>query len=147
MARWLKIVIILIILGAVSAAGVYFFIINKPHPDFEKMSPQYSLVGQELFNSYKTHKAVAESKFNGKLLEISGPVSAIETTDSLVIVVMAFGEGDFGTEGIRCTVLKKYQDDAKRLVSGGNIRIKGFCTGYNDTDVILEQCSLISQVK
>ncbi len=147
MSNWLKVVLILIILAIISGVGIYLFIFNKPHPDYEKMSPQFSLVAQDLFNSYKTNKAGAEGKFNGKLLEISGPVSEVETTDSLVIVVMKFGEGDFGEEGIRCTMLKKHHDDAKKLIAGGNTRIKGFCTGYNDTDVILEECSLISQVK
>jgi len=72
-------------------------------------------------------------------------LSKIETADSLVIAVFVFNQGDFGDEGIRCTMMKKFNDEANRLQPDGEIIVKGYCTGFNETDVILEKCSLINQ--
>ena len=66
---------------------------------------------------------------------------------SLVIVVFEFSQGMFGPEGIRCTLLPEHNLDANGWKAGGEMLVKGFCTGYNDTDVILEKCILIKGLK
>jgi hypothetical protein len=48
----------------------------------------------------------------------------------------------FGDEGIRCVMSKKSSPEAAKLKPDGITRIKGYCTGFNDTDVIMEHCSL-----
>jgi len=40
-------------------------------------------------------------------------------------------------------MLDNYRDDALALQKDQMVTIKGYCTGYNDTDVILEKCSII----
>jgi hypothetical protein len=52
-------------------------------------------------------------------------------------------EGLFGDEGIRCTMLSKFNEKAKDLVDNTNVKLKGYCTGYNDTDVIIEKCIIV----
>ena len=74
-----------------------------------------------------------------------GKLSKIEASDSLVTAVFVFGQGDFGDEGIRCSMLPKYSFEAGKLQPDGEIKVKGYCTGYNETDVILEKCSIINQ--
>jgi hypothetical protein len=59
--------------------------------------------------------------------------------------VFVFEQGDFGDEGIRCTMLPKYNFEAGKLQPDVEIKVKGYCTGYNETDVILEKCSIINQ--
>ena len=63
--------------------------------------------------------------------------------DSLVIAVFVFNQGMFGDEGVRCTMLHGQTKLAANISKGNTVKIKGFCSGYNDTDVILEKCSLI----
>ncbi len=146
MNKWVKIAIILVIVGAVAAGLGYKFVYNKPHPNFEKATPDYSLSSSDLFSSYLSDRVNAEQKFNGKVLEVEGEFSNLETPDSLTILVFSIQEGFFGPEGIRCTLLPKYGEEAKKLVPGSKVTIKGFCAGYNDTDVILEKCSIIKQL-
>ena len=86
----------------------------------------------------------ASDEYNGKVLEIYGKPSGIEENDSLVIVTFVFDKGMFGDEGVRCTMLDKYNDNALALNLDDNITIKGFCSGYNETDVILEHCSIVN---
>ncbi len=142
MRNWLKILIGLFIAGSIAAVLGYKFIYNKPHRNFEKATPDYVMLAEDLFNAYRSDKHAAEMKYNGKVLEITGTVNKVETSDTLTIAVFVMDEGMFGDEGIRCTMLHKYAGPA-RDKKGSQATIKGFLSGYNDTDVIMEKCSVI----
>ena len=139
----LKIGIGILVLAIIAGILGYFFIYNKPHRDFEKADPDFNLSTFELFDAYISDRNMAETKFNGKVIQLEGAVQKIEKVDSIIIVVFVFQEGLFGDEGIRCTILPKFNDDILKVKPETSVLIKGFCTGYNDTDVILEKCSLI----
>jgi len=143
MKLWIKIILGLAIAGIAAALLIYHFVINKPHPDFEKIKPDYSLNAGAFYNEFKTRKENAHKLYNCKVIEITGRLSRVESADTLTIAVFVFNQGMFGDEGIRCTMLKKFSADAKKLKPDGTIRIKGYCTGFNETDVIMEHCSLI----
>lgn len=141
MNKWLKIALILIGIGIIAALLVFKFYINKSQPDFAKMPPEYKLKAEILYNEYTKDKAAADTKYNGKVIEITGQLNTLEQKDSLVIATFVFKQGDFGDEGIRCTMLNQ-SEEVKKLVPGTEVRIKGFCSGFNETDVILEKGSL-----
>lgn len=143
MKLWLKILIALFLIGVVTAVLVYVFVYNKPHPDYENLKADHTLTAQDLYRKFSTNPGEANTLYLGKMIEISGQLTRIETTDSLVTAVFVFEEGDFGDMGLRCTMLQKYNEEAKKLKPDGNVRIKGYCTGYNEgSDVIMEQCSM-----
>ncbi|MEI8203037.1 MAG: hypothetical protein WCH34_08510 [Bacteroidota bacterium] len=145
MNKWVKIILILFLVGIVAALLVYKFYINKPHPDYEKLPADFKLQTEVLYNEYVKDKKAADTKYNGKVVELSGKVSKIETSDTLVMITFVFKQGDFGDEGIRCTMLPKYNEETKKIASGADVKIKGFCSGYNDTDVIIEKGSLVKE--
>ena len=101
MKTWLKILLILFFMGIISAFLVYHFVINKPHPDYDKEPAKYSLKANELFNQFTSNKKESEKKYNGQVVEISGKCTSIEQNDSLAVVVFSFKAGMFGDEGIR----------------------------------------------
>jgi len=76
-------------------------------------------------------------------LQLTGIPSSIEVGDSLVVVVFVFNTGMFGDEGIRCTMLPNHTENTKSMSLIDKITIKGYCSGYNETDVVLEQCSIV----
>jgi hypothetical protein len=143
MKTWIKVILSLIIIGIVGMVLVYIFIYNKSHPDFEKMKPEYTLAATDFYNSFITNRAESEKKYNGKVLAVSGTMTRVESTDSLVIAVFVLNQGMFGDEGIRCTMLPTFCEQARNLKPGAACTLKGYCTGFNDSDVILEQCSFI----
>ncbi|MEZ5197030.1 MAG: hypothetical protein R2764_11665 [Bacteroidales bacterium] len=142
MNKWIKIGTVLIIVGITGAVLGYKFIYNKPHPDFEKIEPSFMVEAHDLFSEFINSRSESEQKYNGTVVQISGMIDGIEESDSLVIAVFAFQDGMFGDEGIRCTMLPKFNHH-ESLKPGVNVQIKGFVAGYNETDVILEKCSLI----
>jgi hypothetical protein len=143
MKTWIKVILGLAVIGVISAVLIFKFVINKPHPDFENIKPDFSLHAQDLYNAFKDHKDASSKLYNGKVIQVDGTVARVEAKDSLVIVVFAFEQGMFGDQGVRCTMIKKLSAEANKLVPSGSAKIKGYCTGYNDTDVILEQCSVV----
>lgn len=142
MKTWHKILIALFILGIAGAGIGYKFIYNKPHRDYEKAKPDFSVLATDLFNAYQADKQAAQMKFNGKVVEVSGMLHKVEEADSLTIAVFVLDEGMFGDEGIRCTMLPNHSV-AIAAKAGSETTIKGFVAGYNDTDIIFEKCSLI----
>ncbi len=142
MNKWLKIFIGLVLIGIIGAGLGYKFIYNKPHTNYEKAKTDYSLSSQELYSDYQNVREASEKKYNGRVLEISGILNKVETPESMTIAVFVMKEGIFGDEGIRCTMLPGHSENLNSY-EGKKVIIKGYCTGYNDTDVILEKCSLI----
>ncbi len=145
MKTWVKIVVGLVVVGLIAMLLVYKFVYNKQHPDYEKAEAAFTVSARELYQAYKSNKAAASAKYNGKVIAITGNLSKVETVDSLVTAVFVFNQGDFGDEGIRCTMLHKFNDAANKLQPDGEVKVKGYCTGYNETDLILEKCSIINQ--
>ena len=145
MKTWIKIVLGLIVVGMVALFLVYKFVYNKQHPDYENIEPAFTVNAQDFYNAYKTNNEAASAKYNGKMIAINGKLSKVETADSLVTAVFVFNQGAFGDEGIRCTMLNKFNNAAEKLQPDGEVKIKGYCTGFNETDVVLEKCSIINQ--
>lgn len=145
MKTWIKVLLGVFIVGIAVAILVWIFYINKPLPDYEKMKPEVSMNAIDLYNSFKVSKAESQKNYGGKVIEITGNIKRIETSGPMVIAVFAYTQGTFGDEGIRCTFLPKFNDQAQKLGPERPVTIKGYCTGFNDTDVIMEQCSITSR--
>jgi hypothetical protein len=143
MKSWVKILIGLVIIAIIGAFLGYKFMYNKPHPNYENLEADFRTAAMDLYNGFKADPAAASQKYNGKIIEISGVMSSVEAVDSLTVAVFAFEDGMFGKEGIRVTMLPKYNDDLKNYPANENIVLKGFCSGYNDTDVIIEKGSVV----
>jgi type II secretory pathway pseudopilin PulG len=142
MKKWLRIIGVLAALGIIAAILVYVFVYNKPHRNYEKAKADYTLDASALYSAYTGNKEEANQKYNAKVLQINGMLNKIEEADSLVIAVFVFNQGMFGDEGIRCTLLPKFNQRLKSTGLNTKITLKGLCTGFNDTDIILEKCSI-----
>ncbi len=142
MKTWLKVLIIIIILGLIGGYLVYKFVYNKPFPDYVEAKADLTVNADVLYHDFKTNKDTADKKYTGKVLDISGALTRVEEADSLVVAVFVLGQGDFGEEGIRITLLPEFSDKAKTLSKGKELTFKGLCTGFNDSDVIVEKGSI-----
>lgn len=144
MKKLLKIAVTLAIIGVLSAIYVWFYVYNKSHPNYQTAEVDFTLPAQSCYNQYANRKDEAIN-YTGKVLQIDGIPSSIEKTDSTVIIVFVYGNGMFGDEGIRCSLLPYYLDKVQEINLKKQVVVKGYCAGYNGTDVILEYCSLITQ--
>ena len=77
MKTWLKILIILAVIGLISAFLVWKFVINKPHTDYSKAKAEVELLASELFTKFTGDKATADKIFTGKVIQLKGNFSKI----------------------------------------------------------------------
>lgn len=138
-----KVLSVLVFAGVLIACLVFYFMYNKPHPDYEKMEAEFTLTASDLYTAYSANKTEAGKRFNGKVIAVNGAVSKVEISDTLVVCVFVFKQGMFGDEGLRCTMSPSYNKEAKTLLPGKEVNLKGFCSGFNDTDVVLDKCSFV----
>ena len=138
-----KVVLVLVIMGILGVFLVYKFIYNKPHIDYEKAEAEISVPASKLFEDFRNNPEDATGTYTGKVIEIAGMINNVETIDSLVVAVFVFDEGMFGNEGVRVTMLPAYHEAILGHNPNLSVILKGYCTGYNDTDVILEKGSIV----
>ncbi len=134
---------VVIVLGIIGSIAGYVFVYNKPHPNIEKQKPDYALPAQDLFDAYRYGERNASEKYNGKVIEITGNLTTVETANDLVIAVFGLDEGIFGVEGIRVTMLNHHSEAVKNHDLSKKITIKGLNDGFNDPDVIIRQGSVV----
>jgi hypothetical protein len=144
MNKWLKIIAVLAIVGVIAAGLVWKFVINKPHADIENTPPAYSLNAAELWKQYNQELKLSDSLYTGKVIEITGNLSAVEKVDSLVYLVFVMEpDPDFGNKTIRCEMLPGFTEESAATPANSAIKVKGFCVGYDDTDIKFKNCSII----
>jgi len=144
MKKIFKIVLILAVVGIVAAALVWKFYVNKPHEDIDNATPAYSLTTDEIWQKYNSDLKNADSLYTGQVIELSGNLSRIDKNDSLVSVIFVMAaDSMFGDKTISCQMYKKHNDEAAALASGSKVKIKGFCTGFNDPDIKFNKCSIV----
>jgi len=140
MKRKPSIILIAASTGLIAMLLVYF-IYNKPHKDYAGADAEYVLTPSELFDEYNFNVDEAVSKYNGKMIALKGVPDDFEVAGDLIIAVFHLDEGTFGPRGVRCTF--KEGTSLEDFTRGEFYTIKGFCSGYNDEDVILEHCTII----
>jgi hypothetical protein len=143
MKKLLIILLILLAVGAAAAFLVYKYYYNKPQPNYEVAKPQLVIEAKRLWTDFSMNKEIADKKYTGKVLQIDGIIMRVEKVNEMIIVVFAYRKGDFGDEGIRVTMLPQFNQAALAIDPFKPVKIKGLCTGYNDTDVIMEDGSII----
>jgi hypothetical protein len=144
MKKWIGIIGALAFIGLAVAVLVYVFVINKPHRDYEKANPDYFMTAEALFGLFREDAQAASEMYNGKIIQVSGQLSSVENVDGQIVLCFVLGEGLFGDEGIRISMISGQVEQPERLVVGQDITLKGFCTGFNDTDVVMSQGSIIN---
>ncbi len=143
MKTWAKVLLTLATLGIIAATAVYFFVYNKPHTNFERAKPDFTISAENLYKAFIYDHVAAEKEYNARVIQITGILNDLEFTDDRVFAIFAFGDGMFGPEGIRCTLLDNHNSALSDGDIGKDVTIKGFCSGFTGTDVILEHCSVL----
>lgn len=80
MKNWLKIILILIVLGAAVGGGVAYFMFNKPHQDVIDTKPAFEYTANTLVSELAKDTAAFNLKTNGQVIQVSGPVRVVTLT-------------------------------------------------------------------
>ena len=144
MKTWVKLLIGISVTVITAAIIIYFFMYNKPHPDYANLDVEFSMQAAALFDEFSADGTAAGSKYIGKMVGINGPITRVEQSDSLVTIVFVIRKGEFGDEGLRCSMLPSSAEAARKLQPGADVKIKGYCTGFTG-DVVMEECTFYNE--
>jgi hypothetical protein len=127
MKKTLKVVLIIIILGASIGAFVAYKMWNKPFDDVTDMEGM-KVNADVLYKAFESNEQTANTTYVGKVVEVSGTVGDIETSDSIARVMITFPDAMMGA--VRVTLDSRHLADAKAVKTGDQATFKGFCNGF-----------------
>jgi len=129
--------IFFIVFAVLAGAAVLFYLKwNKPHDNIEGLAGIAVNAG-DLFRAFSENEQLATQTYNGKVIEVTGIVSAIEINrEGKRTVQLQSNDPIFG---VNCTLEKE-----PVIKQGETVTIKGVCSGFT-TDVILIRCYLINK--
>lgn len=133
-----KILLILVIVGILALGYVWFFVYNKQHKDIKGAKADFELSHAQLVAEAQTNAASLQTiitKYDQKVLEISGRVSSIEPNDSISTVVFGTDSDKFN---VNIEVLKEFNEKAKGLHQGDSVKMKALFIGITSPDEMME---------
>jgi hypothetical protein len=107
----------------------------KPHRNVSGDETAATLSAQDLYRDFQQDEKLANKKWVGKVIEVSGTISSVNESDSYISInLKATADG-----GINCSVLKKDLETGEKFKTGDSVTIKGKCSGFL-MDVNLVDC-------
>lgn len=139
---WKKISIAAMIL-AVAGGAIGLYMYNKPHKNYIKAKPDISITAKELINAFETDEKAANNRFLDKIVEVSGEVSDLTTSNTGEVAITLI-DAMFGvTLTLDPIFTTKNKQQIQSIKIGDPLTLKGRCDGYL-TDVRLSKCSFES---
>ena len=127
MKKTLKIVLIIILVGASIGAFVAYKMWNKPFDDVTEMEGM-KVNADVIYKAFETNEQTANTTYVGKVVEVTGTVGDIETSDTIARVMLTFPDAMMGA--VRVTLDSRHLADAKAVKTGDQATFKGFCNGF-----------------
>jgi hypothetical protein len=127
MKKTLKIVLLVILVGACIGGFVAYKMWNKPFDDVTDMEG-IAVNADVLYKAFETNEQTANTTYVGKVVEVSGTVGDIETSDTIARVMITFPDAMSGA--VRVTLDTRHLADAKAVKTGDQATFKGFCNGF-----------------
>jgi hypothetical protein len=133
-----KIIIGLVL--ALLAGGAYgLYLWNKPKRTSASEEAVATITAAELYAVFSADVAAANAKYLDKVIEVSGNVSAVETSSDGIITITL--DTDDPMAAVTCT----FSPGAETTASAGqSTKLKGICSGIQGDmmpAVILSQCT------
>jgi len=151
----IKIVLIVVVIGILTAGSIGYYIFNMPARDIQNTKTDFSYQATEIVNEYLTDAQKANDKYldeegNSKVLEISGIVSKISEDFNGQKVLLLKSADD--KAGVSCTFTTETNTSVENIQIGDQITIKGVIRSGASYDkdlemyenVIIEKSDIVS---
>jgi hypothetical protein len=123
--------------GLILAAGIAYYLYNKPHRDVASEQPAFELTADVLYDEYEADENTANAKYLDKIVEVSGTVAEVGTNDAgQTNVIIAAENAMLG--GVSATF---DETPSNAIVEGQALTVKCRCTGKL-MDVVLVNCTV-----
>ena len=128
MNRVLKILLFLVLALAIVGAISYFSFMNAPKASSEGKKVDFTIAATNLYQQFEADEATSNTKYIGKIIEVSGTIGDITKDENgATVVLVEAGEEEMG--GVLCTLEASQKEKSDKLNIGESVKIKGVCTG------------------
>ncbi len=132
-----------LVAGFIIAVAVATYLYMKPTRNLENAKPDFRVEASLIFQEFSESESIATEKYVGKVVEVTGPVVSISTSDKGSVIFLL--DDLFG---ISCSMDSSYtasiKDKLEYLSPGDQVTIRGRCNGML-TDVQFSSCVLVSK--
>jgi len=118
--------------------GLYMF--NKKDPNLSKVKPDYVIGVSSLVDEFSQDENSATTKYVDKILEVTGPVQAIEPTSDSTMNVTLSSENQMS--GVICSFKDVSDPSSQNIKEGEIITVRGVCSGML-MDILLNNCVIV----
>lgn len=137
----ISIVVLVLLAGAMYGYREY----TRGVSDLIGVKSDFSMEDRDLLAEFESNEGVANKKYLGKILSVSGNLHKIDSNDEGNLFIILGSEERMSS--IRCSMDSTHQEKVGGLRKGSRITIKGACTGFNadellGSDIILNRCVL-----
>lgn len=129
----LLIVTAILILGAVIYGVIEF---NRGEKVLSDVKSDITISANELLTAFQTDEATANTKYNDKVVEVSGEVQQSDLQDGKTIVRLNAGDS---MAGVTCELDDKATHKRTEFKQGEQVTFKCTCSGFL-MDVVLNRC-------
>jgi hypothetical protein len=144
----MKKILLLLLFVAVIAAGIGYYLWNKPHRTAADEKPFATLTSSALLTEFATNEAATTEKYRDKVIQISGELikAAADSSGNVQVVLEA------GDEMNTVSVTLMNGATVPTETPGTMIEVKGICNGFLPDDllgseVLLNQGVVVNQTK
>jgi hypothetical protein len=144
----MKKILLLLLFVAAIAAGIGYYLWNKPHRTAADEKPFATLTSSALLTEFATNEAATTEKYRDKVIQISGELikAAADSSGNVQVVLEA------GDEMNTVSVTLMNGATVPTETPGTMIEVKGICNGFLPDDllgseVLLNQGVVVNQTK
>ena len=142
-----KTILIIIILAVAIAGWFGWKEYSRTNRDLKKVTPDFVLTATQLITEFESGDSIANHKYSGKIIELSGNVKNLEKDEKGFYTVVLGDSSQLSS--VRCSLDTIHNPDAAGLRPGSSAIMRGACAGYNKddlglgSDVLLNRCAVI----
>lgn len=102
----------------------------------------YDLTADQLYTEYEANKVAAESKYNNKVVTITGPIQRIGRELAGRAYLVIGGSSGLGLDGVQCLFPEGQESAISQLSGGQSVTAKGKVSGQFVGNVVVDLCKL-----
>lgn len=136
MLRKSLILLVILVIIFIAVVVVWKYVFKNAEVSVGSKKAEIRIEAAVLVKEYENDEETANSKYLGKIIEVSGTVNSINEDEQGVSVYL---KNKDDISGVMCT-FDKNTENIKRINTGDQATIKGVCDGYL-MDVKLNKCS------
>ena len=124
--RWLKPILIGILVIVVILAAVYWYVATEKFSDTKSRKADYSLNALDFIHEFQSDINSANAKYTDKIIVLNGRVSEIEAADTTLNIKMV---EPTTSSYVIFAFQQQHLAEAKSVKQGDSVSIKGSCSG------------------